>query len=158
MRTAVVAVAAALLACSSWSPDPDLFGLHLDNRSQVEWANRPDFKPRLRTIVAASLTHLGMTKNELQGIRLVVKDGTIDCGFASSGDETGCWDQTNSTITVSTRAAPCVEVLPIAHELRHVRSGDAFHSGGEWGATDALAEEFAAGRTDECGLPALKRR
>jgi hypothetical protein len=155
MRPALALLASTLLACASWSPDPDLYGLQLDNRSSQAWAQRDDFRTRLRVIIAASLTEVDATPAQIAGIRLVVKDGSVDCNGAEATG--GCWDELDRTLTVSTDAGPCAELLLVAHELRHAVHGDPFHLSGGWSAVDAFRETLAAGHEDDCGRAGRRR-
>jgi hypothetical protein len=131
-----VALVVAAAACAPERED-DLYGIHVENRSELTWANDPELRPRLRALIEASCAHMGLDPVLLYGMTLRIEDGTIPCG--SVRNARGCTWRADGVIAVSTLAwistqgnVRCVEDTPLPHELLHVKIGDAPHADERW--------------------------
>jgi hypothetical protein len=117
--------------------DDDLYGLNVEVRSELAWANEPELRARLHDLLEASCDHMGLDPSLLYGMTLRIEDGTIECGSISNAR--GCTWRSDGVIAVSTLAwissqgsVHCVEDTPIPHELLHVKIGDARHEDERW--------------------------
>jgi hypothetical protein len=137
IRSALALVTAAALAACAPERDDDLYGMNLEVRSELEWAQGPELRRRVRELVAESCAHVGLDPTQLYGMTLRIEDGAIECGEVKRAR--GCTWRTDGVIAVSTLAwhkakppVPCVEDTPLPHELLHVAIGDAHHEDERW--------------------------
>lgn len=128
--------------CASRAPDGPL---EIRSASAQAFTAAPDFEERVRAAAADGARWWGESPAILDGWSVVVVDGAFECGSATGAG--GCTVIAEREIRVSTELGPCVDVLPLAHEVGHValwvatRDFDAGHSDPRWAA---LAAETSA--------------
>jgi hypothetical protein len=149
------AVLVALLLAPSCAPRAPDRSLDVRSFSAQPFTAAPDFEARVRAAAADGARWWGADPAILDGWSVVVLDGAFACGdLAAAG---GCTVIAEREIRVSTELGPCVDVLPLAHEVGHVAllaasgDADARHADPRWAA---LASERAAGLAVARACPA----
>lgn len=157
-RTLALAVALAPLACAP-AGDDDLFGVVLEVESRQPFVYREDFRRRLHRVLEASCDHVGIDTSRLYGMRLRIVDGGIRCGAYEQAR--GCALSDGSEIAVSTLAwisssppVPCVEDVPLPHEILHLRIADGGHVDPRWSSAEYWEPLRAAIAEPECSQDA----
>jgi hypothetical protein len=130
--------ALVLVACGADpAPEPDYFidgvGIKVEPGAS-DWTQAADFRARVRTVAAVTMSYGGKSWDDLRGWVIVFRErrATIDCSKTSTpGAETnGCTHDSGwmeiSTFTLS------VESSSLVHEVLHAAIGDGCHQDGRW--------------------------
>jgi hypothetical protein len=114
-RACFVALFLIVSGCAPRAPDGPL---EVRSVSAQAFASAPDFEDRVRAAAADGARWWGADVAILDGWSVVVFDGGIECGSVTAAG--GCTVIAEREIRVSTELGPCVDLLPLAHEVGHV--------------------------------------